>query len=184
MQIILRKLHLAALSILILCACSRDDLDRPKFNEMIVLMCGSPGEGEAIPLDEIRESHLYGYWASCPGYPPRGFDNFSTYDYCRFKDDGTYEIYESPSYHKRRVTPSKTGNYTFEDRNLTLLDINVSVRIIGHRGDQLVYKTSEGNDLPMYRSQCGELYCQKDRDADRPVVSEENCRNWENPKKI
>jgi hypothetical protein len=82
------------------------------------------------------------------------------------------------------VTPSKTGNYTFEDRNLTLLDINVSVRIIGHRGDQLVYKTSEGNDLPMYRSQCGELYCQKDRDADRPVVSEENCRNWENPKKI
>ena len=147
---------------------------------MIVLACGTISEGDAIPIDEIQEEHLYGYWFNCPGYPSYGIDNFSTSYYCNINDDGSYEVYESLSYHKRHVQPSEIGTYTFIDRNLTLSGHRESVRIIGHCGSQLVYKTNEGNDLFMSRARCKEVYCKKDKEYDWPEFSEQNCRNWEN----
>lgn len=161
--------------IVVLSSCSSDDVNKPNRNEKVAFVCGYRGEGEAVSIANLNESALVGFWSGCPGHLPEGLDPMSI-DICEFKEDGSFYIYEAPSFYEKEIKPKKEGSFMLNGQELKISLEEESVRIIGHRGYEIVYTNKDNKEIVMSRHQCSEFYCNKNENGDNPILTEENCR--------
>ena len=170
------KIHVLFLILIVaLFSCSRDDVNKPNRNEQVAFICGYTGEGEASSISNLNKSDLIGYWSNCPGHLSEGLDP-KYIDICEFRIDGSFYIYDAPSFYKKSIMPKKEGTFTLDGQELTISLEEESVRIIGLRGYEIVYRNMKGQEISMSKYRCAEFYCGKNETGGDPLLTEDNCR--------
>lgn len=171
------KLSCIILILFLTASCSSDRAKGPNWNEDTYLLCGASDEGEAISVNELKTSDLYGFWLNCPGYVYTGIDSLD-YEVCEFDESGNFYVYKNHTFYEKDVKPNVSDSFLLEEQDLTILSSKINVRIIGHKGNRIIYKNENGSEISMRRLICTPYYCSED-EKENTEFSIENCREGE-----